>query len=449
MEHAVKWIGGIRRFFGQDLWGIRTDTLSFPGRISVKYLKIAVLSIQGFRKDRASLRASALTLFSLLSIVPVLAMLFGVAKGFGLGDRFTAWLLAQFPEQQDVVLRQAIRFAEQALEGAEGGVVAGTGVVFLLYSVIKVIGNIEEALNYIWSISKPRSWARKFADYLSLILIGPFLVLGVSSLNVYVSGSIRKLAAVGPYAEFLNPVAAGFIWCLPWLLLWALFTFIYVFLPNTSVKLASGLVGGAMAAIAYQAAQRAYINLQIGVSQTNAIYGSFAAFPLFIIWIQISWNIMLMGAELTQQHQNFSGNELQQHVPNLSFHSLKRLGLSICGNALERYARGQPPPTAESLSSDLNIPDRVVRQMLGKLTAARLLIETVSWEGSDSGYLPARNPDLLTPASVVRGLELLGENLEATGSELPHDRYEELLEDIDRCIEDKARSFRAEDESPS
>ncbi|HKP95901.1 MAG TPA: YihY/virulence factor BrkB family protein [Fibrobacteria bacterium] len=433
-------IAKIRRFFGQDLLDIPTDPLPFPRRTFVKYLKVLALSYRGFNKDQAGLRASALTLYSISSVVPVLALLFGIAKGFGLESRFDAWLISHFAEQQNV-LRRAIEFARRALENAQGGLVAGAGVVFLLYSVVKVIGNVEEAMNYVWSVAKPRSWARKFSDYVSLILIGPFVVLGASSLNVYVTAWINRAVEAGPYPRLFSPLAATFLWILPWLLLWALITFTYAYLPNTKVRLASALFGGALAALAYQVVQSLYIRLQIGVSQANAIYGSFAALPLLLIWLQVSWNIILMGAEITQQHQNYDGNGLRRHAPNLSFRAVKRLGLALCGKIGERFDSGEPPLTAEQLGAELNVPSRIVRQMLEKLAAARLVMETGHWDGSGGAYMPARDPDLLTPPAIVKALELLGENLEETGAELPDDRYAEVLEEMDRCVENVTGRF--------
>ncbi|MDB5050454.1 MAG: YihY/virulence factor BrkB family protein [Fibrobacteres bacterium] len=424
----------IRRFFTEGLWSIRSDSRSFLRRTLLKYLKILVLALQGFNRDQAGLRASALTLYSLLSIVPVLALLFGIAKGFGLETRFDAWLLSHFPEQQDV-LKQAVEFARRALDNAQGGLVAGAGVVFLIYSVIKVIGNIEQAMNHIWSIAKSRSWTRKFSDYLSVILIGPFLVLGASSLNVYVATWIKSAAEAAPYSRFLGPVAATILQFLPLLLLWGLFSFLYIFLPNAKVKPFSGLFGGAIAALVYQLAQSLYIRLQVGVSQTNAIYGSFAALPLFIIWLQISWNIVLMGAEITQQHQNFRGNELRQHVPNLSFLAIKRIGLALCGRICERFGKGELPATAEQLGADLDIPIRIVRQMLEKLTAARLILETDPWDGSEAAYVPARDPRLLTPAAIIKALEMLGEDLEESGAGLAENPYTAVLDEMDRCMQ--------------
>lgn len=414
------------KFFAADLWKLRTSDLPGPKRYPLAVLKLFILTARGYREDRVSLRANALTLNSMLAIVPVLALLFGVAKGFGLERRFQDWILAQLPEQQ-VVLGQSLVFARRALENTQGGLVAGAGIVFLLYAVIAVIGQVEQAMNHIWSIGRPRSLGRKFSDYLSLILVGPFLLLGASSLNVYVSTWMHAAAGTSTFAEVLDPAALAAIRTTPYLLLWLLFSFTYVFLPNTKVRISSGLLGGAAAALLYQAAQSLYIQLQIGVSRNNAIYGSFAALPLFILWLRVSWNIALFGAELTQQHQNFAGNEAGGRESELSFREVKRIGLDICALVLERFESGLAPASASEIAAALRLPIRPVGGVLKRLVAAGLLAETETpGREKDPGYLPARSRERLAPAPIVEALERLGEEIPSPEGHAA-DRGETLL----------------------
>jgi membrane protein len=416
----------VRKFIASDLWRIRTVDLPAPKRIPLAALKLALLTGRGYREDYVALRANALTLNSMLAIVPVLALLFGIAKGFGLERRFQDWILSQLPEQQ-VVLGQSLVFARRALENTQGGLIAGAGVIFLLYAVIQVIGQVEQAMNHIWSIGRARSLGRKFSDYLSLILVGPFLLLGASSLNVYVSTWVHAAAESSSLSPLLDPAARAAIRTTPYLLLWLLFSFTYVFLPNTKVKLASGLLGGAAAALLYQAAQSLYLKLQIGVSRNNAIYGSFAALPLFLIWLRVSWNIALFGAELTQQHQNFASNEAGGREGELSFREVKRIGLDICGMALERFERGGRPPTASELAAGLRLPTRATGGVLKKLVAAGLLAETEApGREKDPGYLPARPREKLSPTLIVEALERLGEEIPAS-ERPPADPGESIL----------------------
>ncbi len=423
----------IRKFLLQDIWEIRTSELPGRKRIPLSALKLLLATARGYQQDAVALRANALTLNSLLAIVPVLALLFGIAKGFGLEKRFQGWVLSQFPEQQ-TVLGQSLVFARRALATAQGGLVAGAGVIFLLYAVVQVIGQVEQAMNHIWSIARPRTLGRKFSDYISLILVGPFLLLGASSLNVYVTTWVHAAAESSTLAPVLGPAARAAIRTLPYLLLWMLFSFTYVFLPNTKVKIGSGLLGGAAAALLYQIVQSLYLRLQIGVSRDNAIYGSFAALPLFIIWLRLSWNIALFGAELTQQHQNFSGNESAGREAELSFREIKRIALDVCAFVLTRFEKGQAPAVATEISGGLRVPMRALGTVLQRMLAAGLLVETESPGGQkDPGFLPARPRESLTPMIIVDALERQGEEVPLTEPRAPDpgesilSRWEERL----------------------
>lgn len=425
----------LKVFFTVDLWKTRTRDLAFPVRILVKFLKIILLSARSFQNDQASIRAAALTLYTLLSIVPVTALLFGIAKGFGLDANLESWLYRQFAEQADVV-KQTIVFARRTLDGAKGGLVAGAGVAFLIYSVVNVIGNIEESFNRIWSIAKSRSLGRKFSDYLSLILVGPFLIIGSSSMNVYLATWLDRAVEAAPLGWLVSPATRMALMAVPLLLLWLLFTFLYVFLPNTKVKISSAIMGGGLAALSYELVQSLYINLQVGVSRTNAIYGTFAALPLFLIWLFISWRIVLLGAEVTHQHQNFDSNERVERIPDLSFRAVKRLCLGIADHACGRFLRGEDPPTAEDIGTSLGIPTSVLGSLLDRMTRARILVEVSGPEPDEPAYHPARDPRQLTPAFILEALENLGEDLaEANGKPVDADPYAGMLVEFDRCLE--------------
>lgn len=422
----------IHGFFTRDIWKTTSADHPFPRNILLKSLKIVLLSVRGFQEDRSGIRATALTLYTLLSIVPVTALFFGISKGFGLENRLEHWLMTQFPEQREI-LAQVVIFARRTLENAKGGLVAGAGVAFLMYSVLKVIGNIEFAFNDIWSIAKPRSWGRKFSDYLSLTLVGPFLILGASSLNVFIATLVNRAAEAAPLSGLFSPMARVGLGLSPVLLMWILFTFLYAFLPNTKVRLVSAIIGGAIAAVLYQTAQSLYIGVQVGVSKSNAIYGSFAALPLFIIWLQISWHIVLMGAEVTHHHQNFESNEREEHIPDLSFRAVKKLGLRVFAHAARRFLKGEAPQSLGGMGEELRIPSRVLADITRRLAAAGILSEVSGRESEEAAYQPARDPHRMSPYDVLIALEMTGEELTAEDGE-EVDKYAALLEEFDRSI---------------
>jgi membrane protein len=427
-------IRSLRLWLTEGLWQTRVRDLPRHRRIPVKILKLGLLTGRAFQKQQDTVRAAALTLYTLLSIVPVTALLFGIAKGFGLDETLENWLRVQFRDQA-AVIEQTVVMARRALANTQGGLVAGAGVLFLVYSVIKVIDNIEQAFNGIWSVTRSRSWSRKITDYVSLLLIGPFLVVGASSLNVYVAAVVSRAAETAPLSHLAEPAVNLALRLAPLLLLWLLFSFTYAFIPNTKVKVPSTLVGGAVAAFLYQMVQTLYIGLQVGVSKTNAIYGSFAALPLFLLWLHLSWRIVLLGAELTHQHQEFESNEREEHIPELSFRAVKRLALRICDYAGSRFLRSRPPATAGEMAVDLGIPATLLNGLLARLVRCGILVETVREDPAEPGYAPARDPHRLTPSAVLEALENMGEDLAEPQKDRGRKDYEDLLEEFDRIVE--------------
>ena len=247
-------IFGTRQFLKADIWRLRVDKLNPRKSFWITQLRILLLAVRRFYDDRCELRASALTFYSLLSIVPVVAMAFGVAKGFGFDKMLEAQILAKL-EGQPEVADQILSFSRAMLENTKGGAIAGVGVAVLFWSVVKVLGNIESSFNDIGGVTKGRALGRKLADYLSVVMICPFLLIAASSVTVLlttqVTAMVERLSFLGQAAH----VIIFFLGFLPYAVIWLLFTFIYVFMPNTPVQIKSGIWGGIVAGTVYQIAQ--------------------------------------------------------------------------------------------------------------------------------------------------------------------------------------------------
>lgn len=386
-------------FLNTDIWRIRAGKLrGFPA-FWVTHLRIFLLAFRGFNEDKCQLRASALTFYSLLSIVPVLAMAFGIAKGFGFEKLLEKQLVEKMPGQQEVI-SQVIGFAQTFLENTKGGVIAGVGVALLFWTIIKVLGNIEESFNDIWGIKKGRSLGRKFSDYLSIMLICPILFIMSSSVTVVVTSQvtmlIEKLSFLGPMGGLILMTLK----LLPYVVMWVLFVFVYIFMPNTKVNFKAGLMGGIIAGTIYQVIQWVYITFQIGVSNFGAIYGSFAALPLFLVWLQTSWLIVLLGAEISFAEQNVDTYEFEPDSLKAS-HAFKRLlALSIAQLCVRRFDAAEPPLTGNRIADELEMPIRLVRQLLFELTEAGILSEVKLDDGKVIAYQPARDIQDLTIHSI-------------------------------------------------
>ena len=394
-------------FLKMDVWRVREVELSRPKSILLRSFRILVLSLRGLTEDQCQLRASALTFYSLLSIVPVVAMIFGVAKGFGFEKALQAQILERLEGQEEVATR-VIGFAQALLEDARGGLIAGIGLVVLLWTVIKVLSNIEGSFNDIWGVKKARSAGRKVSDYLSLMIICPILLVMSSTVTVLIASQIEIVVQKIDLLGAVSPAIFFMLNLLPYCVLWVLFTFIYMFMPNAKVGFISGALAGVIAGTSYQLFQWGYINLQIGVARYNAIYGSFSALPLFLVWLQISWLIVLFGAEISFAHQNVATYEFEPDCRKVSPSFKRLLTLRIVHLLVRHFSEGDNLWDETRISRSLEIPIHCVRQILDDLVEADILSGVSLKDDRTVVYQPARDTDVMTIKYVLDTLERKG-----------------------------------------
>lgn len=421
-------------FLTTDIWRIRRKDLPRSRSFLIRLLRIVVLTFRGLAEDRCQLRASSLTFYSLLSIVPVLAMIFGIAKGFGFEKTLQDILLERLAGQEEVAL-QIIRFSHALLDNVKGGLMAGIGILALFYTIIKILSHIENAFNDIWGIRKPRSLGRKITDYLSMILICPILFLMSSGATLFIASGVRQATERVALLEAVSPAISFLLAFLPYCVMWILLTFIYMFMPNNRVKLTSALLAGIIAGTAYHLFQWVYIIFQVNVTRYNAIYGSFAALPLFFIWLQVSWLIVLFGAEISFAHQNVDSYEFEQDCHNASHAFKTLLSLSIVHLIVKEFSKGAPPWTALQISHHLEIPIRLVNQLLYELVEAGILSESCPDDDRSMRYLPARDPDGLTIKTVLDALAHRGNDAIPVARSEDMERLSRSLNEFNKTIE--------------
>ncbi|CAB1055565.1 Inner membrane protein YihY, formerly thought to be RNase BN [Olavius sp. associated proteobacterium Delta 1] len=411
LKDIDKGLNRIIDFISVDIWRVRLEDLPFGKSFLIRQLRIILLTLRGFDEDKCFSRASSLTFNSLLSIVPVAAILFGVAKGFGFETMLRREILEKFPGQaQQEVLVKVISFAESMLETAKGGVIAGIGMIILFWSVINVLSNIEASLNDIWEIKESRSWGRKFSDYLALMLLSPLMFILSSSATVFITTQITQLTNKIKLLGMISPLIFLSFKFIPYVLIWILFTVIYILMPNTKVNFKSGLMAGIVAGTIFQIVQWAYISFQIGAARYNAIYGSFAALPLFLMWVQISWWVVLFGAELSFANQNVNTYEYEPDANKVSPAFKKVLTLQIAHLLIKNFAKGERPLTDTEISQQLRMPIRLVHNILYDLVQSQVITETRTKEDRKFGYQPARDINTLTIKFVVDSIDQNGTN---------------------------------------
>jgi membrane protein len=404
MQNVKETLSGFIDFMKGDIWRVRLRDLPPKKSFLIKQLRIFLLALREFDENKCLLRASALTFYSLISIVPVVAMAFGIAKGFGFEKRLEGQLLQQFQGQEEVITR-VIGFAHSMLSNTKGGLIAGIGIIILFWAVIKVLGNIEASFNDVWGVQQSRRMGRKFSDYLSVMLLCPILLILSSSVAVFITTQVTMIVEKVDLLGLFSPVIFFVLKLLPYCIVWVLFSFLYIFMPNTKVSFKSGILAGVIAGTIYQLVQFGYITFQVGTAKYNAIYGSFAALPLFLVWMQVSWLIVLFGAEFSFAHQNVHTYEFEPDSLRISHSFRQLLSLQISHMLVVNFAKGGVPLTAGEICHRLEIPIRLTNQILHDLTECGSAAIVRDEENGDGAYQPARDINVLTVRFVVDALE--------------------------------------------
>ncbi|MEP3388579.1 MAG: YihY/virulence factor BrkB family protein [Reichenbachiella sp.] len=373
-------------FVKSEIWKT-TETEGWKG-FRLKLLKILVITAKEFKKDNIVLQASALTYLTILSIVPVVAMIFGIAKGFGIENLIRKELDKIFIGQE-VVKETIFDFAQNLLANAKGGVIIGVSIVVLFFTVMKLLNNIEVVFNSIWGKQKARVLIRKFTDYLALIVISPILIILSSGVTIFIQNQLQVIGQNGEMEALVTPVAAFFVQLSPYVLIWLLFTMIYVIMPNTKVKLVNGLIAGVIAGTMFQLIQKGFITFSVLMGNYGAVYGGLAVLPLFFIFCQLSWVIVCIGGELSYAIQ-----KVDEYIPDetdikFSMAEKNKIALLIVHAVVKAFKKDEEPWTKRALSIKLQIPHRFVSNAVNRLVNADILVRSLSDKGANYVYLPA------------------------------------------------------------
>jgi membrane protein len=436
-------IGALWRFVSHDVWLLDIDTLPWWKRRTYRTARILFLAARSFHGDRCMVQASALTYVTVLSLVPLLAFAFAMLKGLGFYqelrtnyiDPYLDELLQASGAPADPSAATGVHGAAdlrhgigQVLDLVEQTDLKGLGflgLIVLLVAVHRLLGSIEGSFNEIWGVSKSRSWVRKLSDYLTMVIVTPlFLVIAIGVTTALQSHGVvtflREQLALGLLIE-------GLIKCTPVLVGWAAFTLVYLVLPNRRGKLSSAAIGGFVGGVLWQLALEIQIRLQVGIANYNAIYASFAALPVFLVWVQTSWVIVLLGAELAFAHESepdYRGVATYEEHD----HAFKeQVALRALTRVCAAFVANENPPSAASIAAQLSISPREVQEVLDQLQRGRLVASTDSGGAAEFGFLPARDPGKITVVDVLHTMRGAGFDPETT-------QHGELDGRVDRAL---------------
>ena len=384
-------------------WRIST----FLTDILLKTVAIVVVSIDRFVKDASTISASALTFYSTLSFIPAVALILAIARGFGADKAFENWLKEQTYTNPEV-MQWVMNIASKALDNTQSDLIAGFGILLLLWAVVRMLSSTELAMNRIWGVKKGRGLVKKFTDYMSIMFIAPILVLLISSMNVFMMSSLQEYAMDEGVLSYASAALKAILTLVPYVLVWFLFVFLYMFMPTTPVKFKYALVAGIVAGTIFQIVQWFYIRFQVGVSSYNAIYGGLAALPLLLVWLQLSWSIVLWGTELCYIMRN--RHFLYRNAMNADNRWVDNVELTIrmLKYISEQYTHNNGGPTLAMICKKLRMSSSKVRVVLQELVDKRVLVEVK--DDDDVSYFPAVDFHHLSLADVITRLAYMDEN---------------------------------------
>lgn len=377
------------------IWTRDLDTLPPYKARGIKLLRVAATVGADMAEGHLTLHAMGLVYTTLLALVPLLAVSFSVLKGFGVHNQIEPLLLNVLAPLGDKGVELTSRIVD-FVDNMRVGVLGAVGLAFLLYTVISLVQKIERAFNHIWHVVQPRDIRERFTHYFSVILVGPLLVFAAIGITASALGSeaVRELTQAEPFGALF-----GFLSRLvPYLLVIIAFTFIYVFVPNTRVRLHAALAGGIVAAVLWQSAGWAFGSFVVTSTRYTAIYSSFAVLLLFMIWMYVGWLVLLIGASVAFYYQHPELLGVRRRRLELTPRASERLALLLMYLVGERHVQGEPPWTARALARRLGIPREPLAMILELLCDQGLLVRTHT---NPPGYVPRRDIDRVTLKEVL------------------------------------------------
>lgn len=387
-------VSKVTTFYEYIMGGVWSDT---RGSWKINILKTMSLTVKSFFNADLQIRAAALTYQTVLAIVPALAMLFAIGRGFGFQNLLKSQLFSYMPAQKSA-WEQAFKFVDSYLAQASEGIFVGIGIPFLLWTLISLVSNVEECFNKIWGVPRGRSLWRKITDYTAIFLILPVLMICSSGITVFMSSTLQ---ATLPF-DFMSPVIGWLLDGASLILTWLFFAGAYMLIPNTKVYFKNALVAGILAGSAFMILQWLFVSGQIYVTKYNAVYGSFSLLPLLLIWLQLVWLITLTGALVCYSSQNIFQFSFSNEIAGISNDYRWRITMAVLSAVVSRFMEEKKPLADRDLANTYGLPLTLVTDSANMLVECGLLQRVVIGKETDVfGLSPAKDPMNITVAQAI------------------------------------------------
>lgn len=425
----------IWEYVWNDVWSDTRDDWR------IKLIKTLNLSIKSFLDSDLQSRAAALTYRTILALVPALAILFAIGRGFGFQNLLQTQLFSYLPVQKDA-LDTVFGFVDSYLAHSSEGVFVGIGVAMLLWTMISLMNNIENSFNSIWGIKHGRSIWRKITDYTAMLLILPVLMICSSGLSIFVSSTLQNIFDF----EFMSPIITFSLRCASFLFTWLFFTAMFILIPNTKVKFKNAFVAGIFTGTGFLILQWLFVSGQMSVSKYNAIYGSFSLLPLLLIWMQFTWVIILSGIAICYSSQSIYRFEFSNKINDISDDYRTKITLAIMCVITKHFDKGNKAITLDELTENYDFPPRIAIDIIEKLIDARLIVKVINDDAeNEPGLQPALNINRLSVAHVLSVLKNNGETGFVPNFNENFNNINITIDNLERLISTDAQSILIKD----
>lgn len=395
----------------------------------VNVLKTLNISVKSFLNKDLQTQACALTYRTTLAIVPALAMLFAIGRGFGFQKVLQDELFQIFPGQRSAIDASLI-FVDSYLSHSSEGIFVGVGIAVLLWTLISLLSNVETTFNYIWGVRQGRSLWRKITDYTAMLLILPILMICASGLNIFLSTTLQNAFDFA----FMTPVISVCFEVGSWLFTWLFFAGVFMLIPNTKVRFANAFIAGAVTGTAFKVLQWLFVSGQLYVTKYNAIYGSFSFLPLLLLWVQLTWMAVIIGALICYSSQNIFLFAFSAQISDISVSYRRKVTVAVAAIIVRRFVQGRPPVSEPQLVAETDIPPRLLSDVLDVLGRIKV-INRVALDSKNEifGFQPALEPSQITVGMLLRRIECLGR-----GGFIPHfsDKFPGILQAVNTLDSD-------------
>ena len=431
-----KWIRTCLTFIHHELWEVELATVPQPRRMLLRALRTAHLVIRGVKQDNIPLHASALTLGTLISIVPVIAVMFSMYRGLGAREEEIEGMMGDWMEDMPLEFQEFVMQMLDQYSQVNMAALGGIFLVFVFIIVIKMLGSIEESFNRVWYITDSRNILRKVSNYISVLVIVPILIVSASAgtavLDTFLGEQVQGIAWIWRSLIRLGPLFAA----------WLAFSFLYIFVPNTNVRLGPGLISGLVGAIMWLIWQRIYIDFQVGVSKYNAIYGTFASVPIFLGWLYTSWIIVLLGAEVAFSIQNSETHRLERTASIASAKTRLLIAIGVMQQAAAAMTKEGRVFSASDFAKGAKTSIRLVNEIVRLFVRIGLL---GSLADQPACYALLKSPEQVRVKDVIDAVLQDGANPSDLGLSELEATVQQVMQNINAGLEQNMESMTLRD----